>query len=99
MPIMPSYIVTCKHCKAVRRVTPDIHGNRRARRYTLEGVRLQMSQTGWLNVPCVCGRTMLGKAIQGYASEQPCSAKCTSATGHVCECSCAGVNHGGAHST
>jgi hypothetical protein len=92
---MAMFIVTCKTCKAVRRVTPTLQGERGHRTYTLEGVTLWRSQTGWLNVPCTCGGTLLGKVIQGSFSNQPCSPKCTSATGFVCECTCNGANHGG----
>ena len=94
---MASYIVKCKACKAIRRVTPEKYGEGRFITYMLNGVTLWRSQTGWLNVPCACGKTMLGKAIQGYQSEQPCSPKCTGATGPVCECACGGFNHGGTH--
>jgi hypothetical protein len=40
-------------------------------------------------------RMFFGQRIQGFKNEIPCSKKCLNAAGHVCECSCGGVNHGG----
>jgi hypothetical protein len=38
------------------------------------------------------------RKIDGYLSEnKKCDRRCTEATGHVCECSCAGENHGCDH--
>jgi hypothetical protein len=37
----------------------------------------------------------LGHPIYGkFVKEVICNSKCTSATGHNCECSCGGKNHG-----
>ena len=39
-----------------------------------------------------------GKAIEGrLKADHPCDARCTGATGHNCECSCGGANHGLEH--
>jgi hypothetical protein len=47
---------------------------------------------------CGCGRTMEANRIAGhYNPDVPCTAKCTGAVGHVCECSCGGKNHGRSH--
>jgi len=46
-------------------------------------------------VDCACGKRIYLRPVQGtYVAEKPCNAKCTGATGHVCECSCGGKNHG-----
>jgi hypothetical protein len=46
-----------------------------------------------------CKRTTFGTAIRGrYSARVTCNAKCIYATGHDCECSCAGANHGAGHS-
>lgn len=47
---------------------------------------------------CTCGvpcraRPVLGKYNPGKA----CNAKCQASTGHQCECSCRGKNHGAGH--
>lgn len=50
------------------------------------------------STPCECGKSMVGRSIQGVVNPSvACNTKCTGATGHVCECSCGGVNHGAAH--
>lgn len=49
--------------------------------------------------PCPgCGVALPGKAIEGYLNPKcPCDRRCTGATGHNCECSCGGENHGMDH--
>lgn len=43
-----------------------------------------------------CSRVMGRTAIEGRLNPNvKCSGRCTSATGPVCECACAGANHGG----
>lgn len=40
-------------------------------------------------------RVVFGKPLYGkYVPETICNSKCTGATGHNCECSCGGKNHG-----
>jgi len=40
-------------------------------------------------------RVVFGKPLYGkFVKETICNSKCTSATGHNCECSCGGKNHG-----
>lgn len=42
-----------------------------------------------------CRMFMGGKPLQGTQNDSvPCDRRCTSATGHNCECSCGGANHG-----
>jgi hypothetical protein len=72
----------------VRRVLPD--GK------TVEG--------NWrFHVPCnVCPprngfgytRSVEFNLILGRVTDHECNAKCMASTGHVCECSCGGANHG-----
>lgn len=46
-----------------------------------------------------CGALVLAKLVRGiYNPRIECSAKCMSATGTQCECSCGGKNHGAGHS-
>lgn len=45
-----------------------------------------------------CGQTVAGAPVKGRFNEEiKCNARCTGATGHQCECSCGGKNHGAAH--
>jgi hypothetical protein len=45
-----------------------------------------------------CGAPKFAKQVRGvYSAKHVCSAKCMSSTGTVCECSCAGRNHGASH--
>ena len=52
-----------------------------------------------INAECSCRphAIMSGGLVNGHVTSQPCSIKCTTATGMDCECSCGGANHGGAH--
>lgn len=54
------------------------------------------ANTGSLVMPCFkCGKMKKARQIRGkYNRNKACNAKCLSATGHDCECSCAGRNHG-----
>lgn len=57
------------------------------------------SRRGSLMVACrACGRGLFAKLVRGkYSAQHQCSAKCMSSHGTVCECSCAGKNHGASH--
>ena len=52
-------------------------------------------QSGYDTVCPACSRhaRKFGK-VQGYVSDHVCDARCTSAKGFQCECSCGGKNHG-----
>lgn len=42
-----------------------------------------------------CGSASVdGSTVQGRQSQHVCDARCMCATGHDCECSCGGKNHG-----
>ena len=45
-----------------------------------------------------CGKLCSGIEIKGREGHQPCNAKCMGSTSGVCECQCAGKNHGGGRS-
>ena len=47
---------------------------------------------GWIT--CPCGSFAIAKSMTITYREIPCSAKCTSAAGPSCSCSCRGKNHG-----
>jgi len=44
-----------------------------------------------------CGRETYGTPVKGYKTDHVCDARCTSAKGQDCECSCGGQNHGQAY--
>ena len=46
--------------------------------------------------PCGHGR-MRVRGVRGRETDKACDARCTNAVGFDCECSCAGRNHGAAH--
>ena len=47
--------------------------------------------------PC-CGKAFIVlEGIYGRESAGRCDSRCTGATGHNCECSCGGSNHGADH--
>lgn len=53
---------------------------------------------GTLQAACPCGKgSLIGKRVTGRTSHKACGAKCTGATGFVCDCSCGGKNHGKGH--
>lgn len=44
---------------------------------------------------CACGLLKTALPVVGrYRAETKCDGRCTAATGHDCECSCGGKNHG-----
>ena len=47
---------------------------------------------------CRCGRKLILREVIGKVSrEKECDPRCMAACGFQCECSCGGLNHGGAH--
>ena len=68
--------------------------------YGITGVKTRHFEkvTGDMDVACKCNsRNLAFKSIVGRTSETPCDARCTQATGHLCECVCGGKNHGSGH--
>lgn len=52
---------------------------------------------GTLRYACSCGAAREASSVRGiFNPGKKCSSKCQAATGHDCECSCAGKNHGAA---
>lgn len=43
---------------------------------------------------CATPRPLTMRAVIGTVTDTPCDERCTSATGHKCECACGGKNHG-----
>lgn len=104
-----TYIGRCKACKRVERVEVTLvrdrswkgDWGRSVRQVVLEawGKRYTQDNSENLFVPCGCtpNRYLHLKRLHGRVSTEPCGAKCLSATGPNCECSCGGKNHGANH--
>lgn len=54
-------------------------------------------RAGKLWLKCPAGHSVEFKALRGITTDKKCDARCLSATGNCCECSCGGKNHGGNH--
>lgn len=98
---------TCKAVKSIRVIQarkskgPDRFGNPtfawRSQPVTGDLWRGLSDFSAW-TVDCNCGASMQVASVKGVLNpEHACSAKCVNATGHKCECSCGGANHGAAH--
>lgn len=59
-------------------------------------VLLPKGYTGWTTqAECATHRQELRwNEIEGIVNDTKCDGRCTGAKGHVCECSCGGLNHG-----
>ena len=48
---------------------------------------------------CACKKIRVAKPVIGkFRADKKCNGFCLAATGHSCECSCGGKNHGAGHS-
>ena len=65
---------------------------------TSDGTAYEVHPAGHPVARCECGRALFLKRVAGKLNRAVvCNAKCHGATGHVCECSCGGKNHGMSH--
>lgn len=93
-------IYNCKRCKQGKRVDypirdPQVKGAP-VRYHRIEGVQRVYPGRGDLDSACPnCGKDMEWNWLSAHTvPEHKCDARCTSARGHVCNCSCGGKNHG-----
>ncbi len=96
-------IARCTKCKTVRsrvvtvettttlRLTVAGMRTHRTKRTTVDGASAPTAIT------CTCNKLVPFWAVDGVTTTTPCDERCTSATGHKCECACGGKNHGAAH--
>jgi len=94
----------CRVCKVARRVTVrvvttwrlvgDWGRMPRGKQTTVDGIKVRPSMAGTFSC---CGQRHSLKRINGRTTDHECDARCMAATGHSCECSCGGANHGAAH--
>lgn len=63
------------------------------------GHEYNIGDTSCLVVGCRgCGKPRVARQVLGvFVAHKGCDARCQSATGHTCECSCGGKNHGAGH--
>lgn len=94
-------IAKCPKCKrAVSRLV--VREIVRTTRWGLTGMRTSkqvrvVSEGHERTAISCCGVLVPFWAVKGTTNDTPCDARCTSATGHKCECSCGGRNHGADH--
>lgn len=69
-----------------KRITPDWRGDRQC----------WQTPVAWFNEFVERALARYGKlyVIQPYREQEKCSPACLNATGHECQCSCMGANHG-----
>ena len=107
---MSAVIYNCPRCKVGRRVEYPLDKSGRAWRTTAGGQRVQPGAyaRAWgggkptvyggdteMGLCPTCGQAMKYGQIEGrFIAEHKCDARCSSARGHNCECSCGGENHG-----
>jgi len=105
-----TFVGRCKGCKAGARATASeavkrtverfrtVQGyddERTVYRYAYDGSpHFTKDRTVFLHRTCTCGRDVALRRVAGTVTEHVCNAKCMASTGHVCECSCGGKNHG-----
>lgn len=96
---MPFAILRCcrKACRKAVRGDVTVSVNEWGRKVIFVGSILVEPWNGTLQGRCECGGTLIGKRVRGTHTEKVCGAKCLGATGPNCDCSCGGLNHGGAH--
>ncbi len=84
-------IFKCRHCNTISRREIEMVGTNFVSPVTLDNRGIDARPI----VLCNCGKHILGRAIQGkFNATKICNGKCMGATGHNCECSCSGANHG-----
>ncbi len=97
---MSRYLAKCRACACV---TSGLSVGQDARRAKADPQRAGSvythDRTGSIVLDCrTCGEPRVAKLVRGtFSATHVCSAKCQASTGTVCECSCAGKNHGGAY--
>lgn len=97
-----TYLGKCKGCRSPKRALCEVvrvydahlgygRTERRTERRKPDG---QIFTGDYFSLPCACGRNVLMQRVIGRKSDHKCGAKCINSTGHICECSCKGANHG-----
>jgi hypothetical protein len=89
----------CKHCGTKTSILASFNGRDLTsdKGDALRLVVIGGDEAAW--VPCRgCGKLRIAKKVFGVMrADIKCDGRCRSATGHNCECSCGGANHGCSH--
>jgi hypothetical protein len=94
------YVAKCSCCKTVSSALLAGHPTSESVVGPMPtGVVFYSRLTGSIVTVCrTCGRNLYARLVRGkFSAKHECSAKCLASTGTVCECSCAGKNHGAAY--
>jgi hypothetical protein len=103
--IATRYIARCKACSKTTSALLDGHPESPKPFDVIDVGHVHYTANGWTNClgmialvcPC-CGMARGAQAVRGkFSAKHVCAAKCMASTGTLCECSCAGKNHGAAH--
>lgn len=90
------YIAKCKGCGCY---TSAISEGYNARKTVAAPAIVYTNKMGFMVIQCrACGAERSAKLVLGTVNKAVvCNDKCMASHGTVCECSCGGKNHGGAH--
>lgn len=94
------YIARCNACDVSTSALANVFDRQEIQRNRpAPGVVYMHPRTGDFVLNCrSCGEARIARLVRGkYSKKIACTAKCMESTGFVCECSCAGRNHGGAY--
>ena len=99
------YIAKCKSCNCVTSALATAEEMRAVQMYDGFPKTQVMPASpfyyvnGSLVLDCrTCRKPKYAHAVRGkFSAKHVCNAKCLSSTGTVCECSCAGKNHGASY--
>jgi hypothetical protein len=101
------YFFNCTRCKAVQTVDYTKHwivvpGKPQTRRESwgtvINGWWYALGSYPNQTERCTCGGRIEATELKAtYSPTHVCNARCMGSTRGVCECSCGGKNHGGAH--
>jgi hypothetical protein len=103
-----TFLGRCKRCKTARRIVAPVSRKYETKSYGRtehkvfrrlpNGREIEAGSRFWIECER-CAATSIRRLvemnrIEGRKSEHKCGARCLNSTGFVCECSCAGANHG-----
>ena len=94
------YIAKCKACKvATSTLASNVNYANEDLGAMFRDEKGESGCGGNFAIRCrCCGKARRAEPVRGkFSAKHRCSAKCLSSTGTVCECSCAGKNHGASH--
>lgn len=104
---MTAFVGRCPRCRAparfsavlirVERVGVDLLGEPVERHVYAAPWGETRLDAGELRAQCLCGAKASFRQLKGKRTGARCNVQCRMATSDLCECACAGKNHGSAH--